>query len=41
MIMASVNKAIIIGNLGKDPEVRYTASGEAIANFSVATTESW
>ena len=40
-MMASVNKAIIVGNLGKDPEVRYSASGDAIANFSIATTESW
>lgn len=39
--MASVNKAIIIGNLGKDPESRYLPSGEAVCNFSVATTESW
>ena len=39
--MASVNKWIGIGNLGKDPEVRYSASGEAIANFSIACTESW
>ena len=39
--MASVNKAIIVGNLGRDPEVRYTASGEAICNITVATTESW
>jgi single-strand DNA-binding protein len=39
--MASVNKVILIGNLGKDPEVRYTASGEAMCNFSLATTESW
>lgn len=39
--MASVNKAIIIGNLGKDPEVRYTASGEAMCNITVATTDSW
>ena len=37
--MASVNKAIIIGNLGADPELRYTASGTAVASFSVATTE--
>ncbi|MBU0729299.1 MAG: single-stranded DNA-binding protein [Proteobacteria bacterium] len=36
-----VNKAIIIGNLGKDPEVRYSQSGTAVANFSVATTETW
>jgi len=39
--MASVNKVILIGNLGKDPEVRYTASGEAMCNFSLATTDSW
>lgn len=39
--MASVNKVIIIGNLGRDPEVRYLPSGEAVANFSVATTEKW
>ena len=39
--MASVNKVILIGNLGKDPEVRYMPSGEAIANISVATTDSW
>ena len=39
--MASVNKAIIIGNLGKDPEVRYTASGEALCNITVATRETW
>ena len=39
--MASVNKWIGIGNLGKDVEMRYTASGEAIANFSIACTESW
>ena len=39
--MASVNKAIIIGNLGKDPEVRYTASGEAMCNITVATSENW
>ncbi len=39
--MASVNKWIGIGNLGRDPESRYTASGEAICNFSIACTESW
>jgi len=39
--MASVNKVIIVGNIGKDPDVRYMPSGEAIANISVATTESW
>lgn len=37
----SVNKVILIGNLGKDPEVRYTGSGVAVATFSVATNESW
>jgi single-strand DNA-binding protein len=39
--MASVNKWIGIGNLGRDPEMRYTASGDAICNFSIACTESW
>ena len=39
--MASVNKAILIGNLGKDPEMRYLPSGEAVATFSIATTETW
>lgn len=39
--MASVNKWIGIGNLGRDPEMRYTASGEAICNFSIACTDSW
>jgi single-strand DNA-binding protein len=39
--MAGVNKAIIIGRLGRDPEVRYTQDGRAIANFSVATSEEW
>ncbi len=39
--MAGVNKAIIIGRLGRDPEVRYTPDGTAIANFSVATSEEW
>lgn len=39
--MAGVNKAIIIGRLGRDPEVRYTPSGSAVANFSVATSEEW
>ncbi len=37
--MASVNKAILIGNLGSDPELRYTASGTAVASFNIATTE--
>lgn len=39
--MASVNKAIIVGHLGKDPETRYTASGDAICNVTIATSESW
>jgi len=39
--MASVNKAILIGNLGRDPEVRYLPSGAAVCNFSIATTEKW
>lgn len=39
--MAGVNKAILIGNLGKDPEVRYLESGIPVANFSIATTESY
>ena len=37
--MASVNKAILIGNLGADPELRYTPGGQAVASFSMATTE--
>lgn len=36
-----INKVILIGNLGKDPEVRYTAGGSAVANLRIATTESW
>ncbi len=39
--MASVNKVIIVGNLGKDPEVRYMPNGEAVANITVATTDTW
>ena len=39
--MASVNRVVLIGNLGKDPEIRYTQAGEPIANFSLATNESW
>lgn len=39
--MAGVNKATIIGNLGRDPEIKYTQSNVPVANFSVATTESW
>jgi len=37
----SVNKVILVGNLGKDPEVRFTNSGSAVANFSIATSEIW
>lgn len=36
-----VNKCILIGNLGADPEVRYTPSGQAVANFRIATSENW
>jgi len=36
-----LNKAILIGHLGRDPEVRYTPSGVAVANFSIATSETW
>ncbi len=39
--MSSLNKAMIIGNLGADPEVRYTASGMTVATFNVATKETW
>lgn len=39
--MASVNKVILIGNLGRDPEVRYTQNGTAVANFTLATNEVW
>ncbi len=39
--MASVNKVILIGNLGKDPETRYMSSGDAVTNISLATTEVW
>jgi len=39
--MASINKVILIGNLGRDPEVRYTTSGTAVANFTLATTDRW
>ncbi|MEL6751726.1 MAG: single-stranded DNA-binding protein, partial [Pseudomonadota bacterium] len=37
----SVNKVILIGNLGRDPEIRRTQDGKAIANFSIATSETW
>ena len=39
--MAGVNKVILVGRLGRDPEVRYTPNGVAIANFSIATSEEW
>lgn len=39
--MAGINKVILIGRLGKDPEVRYTADGTAVANFSIATSDEW
>lgn len=39
--MASVNKVILLGNLGRDPEVRYTPSGDAVVSMSIATTETW
>lgn len=39
--MASINKVILIGNLGKDPDLRYMPSGKAVANVTIATNESW
>lgn len=39
--MASVNRVVLIGNLGRDPEVKYSADGVAICNLSIATTSSW
>ena len=39
--MSGINKAILIGRLGSDPEIRYTPSGVAVANFSIATSEEW
>jgi len=39
--MAGVNKVILVGRLGRDPEVRYTPDGTAVANFSIATSEEW
>ena len=39
--MASVNKVILVGNLGRDPEVRYTPDNSAITNISIATTDQW
>jgi single-strand DNA-binding protein len=41
MAKGSVNKVILIGNLGKDPEVRFTPNGLAVANITIATTETW
>src|SRR5690625_3955771 len=40
-IMASVNKVIVLGNLGRDPEVRYSAEGSAVCNLSIATSFNW
>ena len=39
--MAGVNKVILVGNLGRDPEIRYTKDGQAVANFTLATSESF
>ena len=39
--MASVNKVILIGNLGRDPETRYTADGAAVTNITIATSDRW
>ena len=39
--MASINKVILVGNLGQDPEVKYMPSGGAVTNLSIATTDSW
>ena len=39
--MASVNKVILIGNLGRDPETRYTTGGDAVTNLNIATSETW
>ena len=39
--MAGINKVILIGRLGRDPEVRYTPDGTAVANFSIATSDEW
>ena len=41
MAKGSVNKVILIGNLGKDPEIRYTPNGLAVANLTIATSETW
>ncbi len=39
--MAGINKVILVGRLGQDPEVRYLANGDAVVNFSIATSETW
>jgi single-strand DNA-binding protein len=39
--MASVNKVILLGNLGRDPETRYTTGGDAVTNLNIATSETW
>src|SRR2546429_9209403 len=39
--MASVNKVILVGNLGRDPETRYTTGGDAVTNIRLATTDTW
>jgi single-strand DNA-binding protein len=39
--MSSVNKVLLLGNLGRDPEVKYTPGGKAVANFSIATSDRW
>ena len=39
--MAGINKVILVGRLGRDPEIRYTPDGTAVANFSIATSEEW
>src|SRR5687767_13996456 len=39
--MASLNKVMLIGNLGRDPELRFTASNQGVCNFSIATSENW
>ena len=39
--MASVNKVILVGNLGRDPETRYTTGGDAVTNLNIATSEQW
>jgi single-strand DNA-binding protein len=41
MKMSGVNKAIILGRVGRDPEMKFTQSGAAVCNFSVATSENW